>query len=226
MKIKQLNEILFKFYSEGRPKATARTIREADILQMITISYGAIIRQRFLESKKLDEFGEPDYSFTSPILEVKEFPLSEPNTVGMRRADMNGFDLYRLPNNGHITNMYPIGGSCGSEEINKITLVKAGEEKFYTNPKFNFFKYASIVGRGMNTYNLPPCVTKIAIETTYNSDDIDITLDIAHEVSLQVLNILFKEKQFPVPIIDNSFDGNAGQLKQRLTQYAAQQPVE
>jgi hypothetical protein len=223
MKVKQLTEVLWQIYSDGRPKSTFQRLAKEDVGQMAQLAYGNLIRKRYYESKQLNEFGEPDYSFTSPILDVKEFDLSDPNTAGMRRADMKEFDLVRLPNNGHITNIFPIGGSCGSEELGKISLIKNGEERFYSKPKFNgVLLFCSVVGRGLNCFNLPHCVKKLGVETTYNSDDIDITLDIGYEVALNVFAILFKEKQFPVKIIDNSFDSNAVDIKRKLAEQEQQ----
>jgi hypothetical protein len=222
MKIKQLTDVIWETYQEGRPKSTAQTFSKRDILQQVTLAYGAIIRQRYLESKKTNDFGEVDYSITSPILDIKEFKLSDPNTIGMRRADMNAFDLYRLPNNGHITNIYPIGGNCGSEEIGKITLVKNGEEKFYTNSKFSFFLYAVVVGRGLNIFNLPACVTKVGVETTYNSDDIDVTLDIGFEIANHVLGTVLKIPGFLNKVIDNSYSPPQLEVRTRMQQQSGQ----
>ncbi len=215
MKVKQLAEVVWQVYSDGRPKSTAQRLSKGDITQMVFLSYGQIIRQHYYESKKMDEYGEADYSFTSPILDVKEFTLSEPNHIGMRRADMSEFDLLRLPKDGHVTNMYPVG-DCGGDEIGSISLVKPGEEYFYTKPEMNFFKFAVIKGKGINFYNLPICVNKVGIETTYTSIYIDVTLDIGYEISLAVINLLWKEKQFPVRVIDNSMDANALDIKHRL----------
>lgn len=217
MKIKQLSEVIYKVYSNGRAKSTAQRLRENDILQMVILAYGNLLRQRWYESKKMDDWGEADYSFSSHILDIKEFELTDANPTSMRRADMKDFDLFRLPSNGHITNAYPIG-SCEGEKMGTITQVKPGEENFYLQPKFNFFKFFVVKGRGINTYNLPDCVKKIGVETTYNTDDVDVTLDIGYEIALAVMNLLFKEKQFPVPVVDNSFDANAVQLKRSLEQ--------
>lgn len=221
MVIKQLVEVVYKFANEGRPKATARTVREADIKQMVMTAFGNILRLRYYESKKLNEFGEPDYSAISPVLGTIEFKLSDPNTVGMRRADMSKFDLYRIPYDGHIVNMWPIGGDCGSEEVSKISLVKAGEEKFYLKPKFKFFLFAVIKGRGINFYNLPSCVSKVAIETTYNSDEVDVSFDIAFEIANHILGVVLKLPAFLNKVIDNPYSPPQVELRRTLQQ---QQP--
>lgn len=216
MIIKQLVDIVYDYYYEGRAKATAQTLNKANVGQMVMLSYGQILRDKFKQSKKEDKFNEADYTYAAPILDIKEIQLSEPNVIGMRRADMSQYDLYRLPKDGHIVNMYPIGGTCGSEKIGKITLVKAGEENFYLSAKFSFFQFGVIKGKGINFYHLPICVTKVAVETTYNSNDIEVTFDLGYEVALSVLGIMFKEKQFPIKIIDNPYDANVVDLKHRL----------
>ena len=218
MIIKQLKEVVFKFANEGRPKATARTLREADLEQMIMMAFGNILRQRYYESKKLNEFGEPDYSAISPILGTIEFTLSEPNTIGMRRADMSKYDLYRIPFDGHIVNMWPIGGECGSDEVGKISLVKAGEEKFYLKPKFNFFLFGVVKGRGINFYNLPLCINKVAIEATYNSDEVDISFDIAFEIANNILGVVLKLPDFKNKDIDNPYSPPQIEMRRYMQQ--------
>lgn len=214
MKIKQLGEIIFTVYSNG--KNTGERLDENTIKQMALLAYGNVMRRKFIESKSLDDWGEADITFISPILDVKEFELPEANGTGMRRVNMKEYDLVRLPNNGHITNIYPIG-ECGKDQAGKtITLVRPGEEKFYTKEQFNFFKFGVVVGRGINTYNLPPCVKKVGVETTYNSDDLEIDLDVGYEVGLAVFNILFEEKKFPVKVVDNPYDANAVDLKRNI----------
>lgn len=218
MILKQLSELIFKFANEGRPKATARTLSMIDIEQMVSVDFGMFLRQRYYESKKLNEFGEPDYSAISAILGVIEFKLSDANNVGMRRADMSAFDLYRIPFDGHITDMYPIGGTCGSDEVGKISLVKAGEEKFYLKPKFDFFLFAVVKGRGINFYHLPPCVKAVAIEATYNSKDVDVSFDLCFQIANHILGVVLKLPDFLNKVIDNPYSPPQIQLKRALQQ--------
>jgi hypothetical protein len=218
MIIKQLTEVIYKFANEGRPKATARTIRKEDIEQMVMVDFGSFLRQRYYESKKLNEFGEADYSAISAILGVIEFKLSEPNNVGMRRADMSKFDLYRIPFDGHITDMYPVGGKCGSDEVGKISLVKAGEEKFYLKPKFDFFKFAVVKGRGINFYHLPTCVEEVAIEATYNSGDVDVSFDLCFQIANNILGTILKLPNFENKVIDNPYSSPQIELRRSLKQ--------
>lgn len=216
MIIKQLAEVIFKFANEGRPKATARTVRQADIQQMIMTAFGDILRKRYYESKKLNEFGEPDFSAISPLLGTMEFKLSDSDTKGMRRADMSKFDLYRIPYDGHITSLFPIGGDCGDDTDIKISLVKAGEEKFYLKPKFQFFKFAVVKGRGINFYHLPDCIKMVAIETTYNSDQVDISFDICYEIANSILGITLKLPAFENKVIDNPYSPPQLELRRSL----------
>lgn len=216
MKIKRIGEILWKNYYSGRPKSTGQTIRQKDIEQLVILAYGSFLNKDFELSKKEDDFGEPDYSLITPLLDTKEFDLSGPNTIGMRKVDMSEYDLYRLPKNNHFTKVYPIGGTCGSDELGTITQVAAGEEYFYTKPEMEDFLFFVAKGRTLEFYHLPNCVKKISVETSYSTDDADVSLDIAYDLSLQVLGVLFKEKNFPSKVIDNSFDGNVLDLKHRL----------
>ena len=219
MIIKQLAEIIFKFANAGRPKVTAQTVDKASVTQMVMLTLGNILRQRYYESKKLNDFGKPDYSAISPILGTIEFTLSDPNTIGMRRADMSQYDLYRLPNDAHVTNMYPISvGTCGSEEIGKISLVEPGEERFYADPKFNFFLYAVVKGRGINFYNLPPCVSAVSVETTYNSEQVDVSFEIGEEIANHILGVILRIPAFTGKVVDNPYSPPQIDLRKQLKQ--------
>ena len=218
MIIKQLSEIVRKAANAGRPKVTAQSIDKATITQMVMLSLGNVLRQRYYESKKLSEFGKPDLSAVSPMLGTIEFPLSDPNTIGMRRADMSCYDLYRLPNDAHITNIYPISGDCGSNEVGLISLVEPGEERFYLTSDFSFFKFGVVKGRGINLYHLPYCVSGVGIETTYNSSEVDVSFEIAEEIALQVLGVVLKIPAFSNKVIDNSYSPPQVDLRRELLQ--------
>lgn len=216
MKIKQLGEVCWKFYYDGRPKATAQTLSEVDIMQMCFLSFGEIIRQRYYDSKKNDENGMPDYSFVSPLLDLKKFTLSDVSRNGMRRAEMLKYDLFRLPHNAHITNVYPVGSDCEGKLISNITQVSPGEENFYLSPEFSEFKFFVVKGRGLNFYNIPSCVKEVEVEATYSTEDVDVTLDIAYEVALAVLGVSGKVNSVPVKILDNSYSPQPREIKHRL----------
>lgn len=218
MKLKQLSDVLFNYYYKGRPKATALTLREPDVYQYVLIAYGDIVRKRYLASMQTDEFGEADIAVISDALDIQTFTLSDTNFVGMKRADMTGFELLRLPHNSHFPNVYPMGGQCGSEEIGTLTQVRNGEESFYIGKaKFSDFRFFVVKGSGLEFYNLPPCVDSVGIESTYAiKNDTDISLDMAYDVSVEVFAILFKEELIPGKVIDNPYDANAVTLKNRL----------
>lgn len=199
MRLKQISEILYNFYSDGRPDASDQHLDEADIIQMCRMSAAANFRRQYSSSQVMVSgrkvsFSNADseYYFSSPLLSIKRFLISEPDYNGMRVADMNEFDLYRLPKNTHFSNIYLVNNECGGQKFGNITLVSNGEEKFYLKPKFKGYLFASVVGRTLRTYNVPPCVKKIDVETTYDSDEIDITLDVAFDVSSEVLGLIFK----------------------------------
>lgn len=218
MVIKQLAEVTFKFANAGRPKVTAQSIDKASITQMVMLTLGNILRQRYYESKKLSDFGQADYSAISPMLGTIEFKLSDPNTIGMRRADMSQYDLYRLPNDAHIVNIYPVAGSCGSEEIGTISLVEPGEERFYLTSEFSFFKFGVVKGRGINLYHLPLCMDSVGVETTYNSDNVDVSFEIGEEIALHILGTVLKIPAFSGKVIDNPYSPPQIDLRRELLQ--------
>lgn len=198
MKLDTLANIVWGFYSNGNPDADIQDDRidEATIMQMCKMSAANNIRQQYLYGQRIvpgrrlvqaPPQEREDY-FVSPLLSIEDFELTDADEMGMRRADMGEFDLYRLPENNHFENIYMTNGACGGLRTNKITLVRNGEEKFYAGKRyFKSFVFASVVGRGLNTFNVPPCVTSITVETTYDKPDADISLDIAFDTATEVL---------------------------------------
>ncbi len=203
MFLSTLSEVVWQFFQLGKPKADKQTLAQADVLQMCKMSAANNFRQQYLFGQKvipgkniLEVTDDPEYYFISPLLAIKRFELPETNNPqGMRRVDMGQFDLFRLPKNAHFTNLYLVNEACGGQKVGNLTLVKNGESKFYTSAKFRSFIFGEVVGRGINTYNVPPCVKNIDIETTYESEDSDISLDIAFEVSKEVLSQIFNIEQ-------------------------------
>lgn len=192
MILKSLSELIWRFYQNGKAKANNQHLLKQDISQKIKLLFADAMRQRYFESMKADEFNQPDYAFVSPILAVKRFPLSDPDIKGKRRADMGAFDLYRLPKNSHFTNVYPYADKgCGNTEVGEITQVVPGEENFYIgNPDLSEYQFYVVKGRGIDTYNLPPCITGLDIETTYDvGDTTDIDMSIASQIVDQVLGV-------------------------------------
>lgn len=216
MKIKQVADVAWNIFSDGRPKATGLTLDKADFSQMCQLAFADQIRINYYKSRQLDQFNEPDYSFISPILETHRFKLSEPNVIGMRRADMCDIDLYRLPKNSHFTNVYPVGAGCNGVALGEVTQVAPGEENFYFGPDFSSFLFFVVKGRGINTYNLPACVNEVDIEATYNSDDIDISMDLAYQVIMAVLGTSIKVNGIPIKILDNPYSPQPHEVKKRL----------
>ncbi len=203
MTLDNLSELIFNTYQSGKPKANKEKLSQADIRQMARASAANNFRQLYIFGQKLVPGRrlqavpqDSEYYFISPLLSVKEFTLTEPDSKGMRRVDMQDFDLYRLPKNVHFENIYMVNGACGGKDTNVITLVENGQEKFFLKPKFKSYIFASVVGRGLNTFNVPPCVTKVHIETTYDGDDVDITLDVAFDVMLEVLRQSMQVEEF------------------------------
>ena len=213
----------YEFYASGRQKSTNRSFSKRDVKQFLKLCAGGILRNRFYSALKAT--GEMDLSLVSPLLSIQEFTLSDPNAVGMRRADMGEFDLLRMPHSSHITNIIPLG--CESESPS-IPLVEPGEEYFYLGPKFNTYKFGVVKGRGINTYRLPPCAKSIAVETTYidgDSDiDPDISPDIAFEASNETLGRMIGIPDFINKGPDNPYTLPQKNLKQRIQ--PQQQPQE
>jgi len=191
MKLIQLSELIWRLYQDGRAYSNNQNILKTDIKQKCKTMFADGMRQRYYESKKMDEFGQPDYSFVSPILTIKRFEISTEETHGYRRCDMCGVDLYRLPKNTHFTNLYLVGEGCkSSADLGSPTQISPAEENFYKDdPDFSNIKFYCVKGAGLNLYNIPPCIKSVDIETTYDDDDIEIDSSIASLIIDQILNV-------------------------------------
>lgn len=218
MILKTVGEFTWRWIQDGRADATARTLRKADVIQYCRAAYGNINRQIYYASKKSND-GDESY-FYSPALDIKTFTLSEPNAVGMRRADMSAFDLYRLPHNKHIPNVYPVGQACETKDVGQITLLdNPGEENFYLGPEYEDFMFGVVKGRGVNTYHVPPCIKEVDIESTYDNDNVDVSLDIAFDVASQVLGVALRIPGYAGKETNNPYQSPQSlQLKRALQQ--------
>lgn len=202
MDIGTLTEVIWRTYQDGKPKGNEQQILKQDITQQVKVVLGGVIRIQYYDSKNKDEYRRPDYSFTSPLLNIKRFELSEATRTGQRVADMSAYDLFRLPYNAHFTNVYPFSENCGNDEVGQITQVCIGEENFYIgDPELSDFNFFVAKSRKLETYNIPPCVTHLDIETTYDvGDDTDISLELCYVIFSQVLGVNLKIKDIFDPL--------------------------
>jgi hypothetical protein len=137
---------------------------------------------------------------------------------------MSKEDLYRLPKNSDSIIVYPVGCN-GTEGVGELTQVQPGEEVFYAgNADFKFYRFYVYKGKGIDTYNLPPCAKSIDVEATFDDADIDIPLDIAFEISSDILGISLRIPGFAGKGIDNSFEPPKSEQLRRQLQQA--QPIE
>lgn len=202
MRLGKLSELIWQLYASGRQKSTEQTFAIEDVKEFAKTSFSRMMRQAYVSGLKLG-MGE-EYYFYSPILAIQRFTLGEVDIKGMRRADMTGLDLYRLPKNAHFTNVYPVG--CGGTEGFELTQVSPGEENFYTGVDFASFHFYVVKGTGINTYHLPPCATGVDIETTYDAnDDTEISLDFAYDVCNLVLTRMTGVPDFVGRTVDNPY---------------------
>lgn len=224
MLLKTLAEIVWQFAQAGRAKVSDRTFTVADSKQMCKLAFANDMRTLYYQSRGQDERGVADESFTAPLLTIQTFALAEPMADGMRRVDMNQFDLFRLPNNAHIPNIYPSKHTCGNGTWD-ITLVQVGEENFYrNNPQFSGFRFGVVKGRGINLYNIPLCVSKVDVEATFDLDDqMDFSMDVAFNVANQVLGDMLRIPDFMGKGVDNTQTPAQRNLQSRVTQSPSSQ---
>lgn len=217
MLLSELGETIWQVYQEGRAKSTTRSFSQKDVQQYTKLAVAEVMRILYYNSKR-NKDGNAFY-FMSPLLSIQPFKLSDANLIGMRRADMTGFDMFRMPHDAHIVSMYPIGCNNGGD-YKSISLVEAGEEYFYAgNAKFSSYQFAVVKGAGLNTYNLPPCVTKLDVESSFDAPtlDPDISQDVAFDASSLVLGKMIGMPEFTNKSTDNSYSLPQRNLKQRLS---------
>jgi hypothetical protein len=217
MYIKQLSEVIFTFYNNGKNQATNQALKQKDIEQYTKVAFGNIMRRIYYTEKKNQRITEN--FFISTILSSITFTLTEATSNGMRRADMSKFDLYRLPENAHIVNVYPLG--CGNEQGKSLSQVAAGEEYFYLGAEYRFFKFFTIKGRGINTYNIESCVKEVEIEATFDIADVDVSFDLCYDVATEVLGVALRLPEWQKRV-DNSYSAPQHDLRQKIG--APQQP--
>lgn len=210
MIIGQLSEVIWVFYQDGRVQSTHQNLKKEDILQYAKMALSNMLRQLYYSNKRLQDGDE--YYASAPLLSVINFKLSE-EKHGKRRVDMSEFDLYRLPKNSHIVSIFPVG--C-SERQTSLSQVQPGEEYFYQSPTFKDFQYYVEKGRGVDVYNLPECINSVDIESTFDTDEIDVSLDVAFDVANQVLGVTLRIPEFMGKDVDNSFSPSQRLLKQRI----------
>lgn len=216
MLLSTLSELNWQLYNDGRARATTRSFSQQDVNQFLKISVAEVMRILYFASKR-NKDGNAFY-FISPLLSIVPFKLTDANLIGKRRADMTGYDLFRMPHDAHIVSMYPVGCNDG-DDYKSISLVEAGEEYFYAgNPKFSSFKFGVVKGVGVDTYNLPPCVTGLDVEATFDAPtlDPDISRDVAFDASNMTLGKLIGIPEFTGKGTDNSYTPQQKNLKQRL----------
>lgn len=200
MKLKQVGEIAWRWYKNGKQLANKQDLLQKDIEQQVKVLYANLIRQMAYKTRATAD-GQ-DYYFMSPLLAIKRFSLPEADDRGKRRLDMSEFDLYRMPYNSHFTNVYPISeGTCGESINMEITQVSPAEENFYVGKAdLSWFYFYVVKGRGLDTYNLPPCIKSLDVEATFDvadMDGVDVTMDMASDIINQILGIaLGIEKQY------------------------------
>lgn len=227
MIIKQIADILLEYEKQGRNRSTDKTYSRADMAQMVRLGYNNLAVQRYWQSKKMGAGN--DYYFYSGLLSIQRFTLSDPDMRNMRKLDMSGVDIFRLPKNDNFTNIYPVG-DCGTGDSTtwQITQVEPGEERFYLSPDFEDFKFYSVKATSLHTYNIPNCVKALDVETTFDNkdDSVDIPMDIAFEVAFQILGWELKIKQFRVASpSDNPYQLASGADLRRRLEGEAQQPA-
>lgn len=194
MQLKKLSEIIWSIYQDGRVSATSVTYKEADIIELCTLALSQMQTMVFVAGQKRKD-GNDNYAM-APMLSTQRFKLSAVEASGKRRADMSKFDLFRLPKNTHIVNVYPVGeGNCGAPG-KSLSLVAPGEENFYLGPNFSFFQFGVVKGTGVDAYNLPPCTHSLDIESTFNSEEIDVSNDVGYNIAQQVLGMVLRVPGF------------------------------
>ena len=87
MILKSVIELCWRLYQNGKAYANNQYVIKQDMEIKMKLLFADALRQRYYESKKLDDFGRPDYSFISPLIEVKRFDLVDNEEYRFKRCD-------------------------------------------------------------------------------------------------------------------------------------------
>lgn len=215
MKLKQISEVIWELYEGGRPSATNQTLEQDDLQQLVYMQVADQMKMRLYESRKSNDGEKTD--FLAPLLTTKQYELSDTNYQGKRSAVYHE-EVIRLPKNSDVTNVYLVADNCEGTVNGELTQVQPGEENFYINdPDVKSFPFFVQKGNKIDTYNVPPCIQKIEVERAFMQDELDIPLDVAYNISIQILGVTLKVRGF-IPTEDNPADGNRNQLRYQLEQ--------
>jgi len=200
MTIDHLSEVVWNFYSEGRPNVKDRTFDVADISQFLRLAIANALRKAYYDSQRNDDYREPDYSLVSGLLTVKRLKLSDATEDGTRTIDIKGMEFYRFPKNAQFSDVYPVNKKCVGQKLKASTQVKPGERYFYRAAKFARFLHHTPKNDVIETYNWPPCVEEADVECTFTGGEVNVILDVAYDAAVLVLNMSLgiKDKYDPV----------------------------
>ena len=221
MNIQTVAEVIERYFYSGRVQSSGKKLERRDFVQLAKAAWANIMRESFYAERKLNYLNgtnEHEELFTfSPIISTQTIPLSDGRNHVFKVADMSKYELYRLPKNVHIQNIYAV--SCNnSEDIESIPQVQPAEENFYVGADFLHFKFAVLKGRALHIYHLPECVKSVDVEATFDSNDIEVPLDFAFDIINAVLGISLKVKGFPIKSDLNPYDPEAREIKRMLEQ--------
>jgi hypothetical protein len=217
MELKQLAEVCWQLFDNGKPSATNQTLEQDDFEQLVFMESAYQLKMQMYQSRKDGDGNKTDV--IAGLLSTKQYPIGDANYQGRRRATYTD-EVMRLPRNSDVTNIYMVASNCDKTVNGEITQVQPSEENFYiNNPDLKFFKFFVQKGNNIDTYNIPPCVEAIEVERIYSSSDLDIPLDMAYEVMVNLFSVTLKARGFD-PIEDNPVDGNRNNFRYQLEQQA------
>jgi hypothetical protein len=203
MTLEELSYILQSFYYGGRVKITTRSLERMDMLQYARLGFASVMVNKWVAWKKNPNTNN-EYYFYSKQLLYQEFPLGEANRWDVRRIDFGDITTIDLPENRDILYVYPKSGECGDIQVEEITQIAPGEAVFYkNNPDMSYIPFFEKRGNGLDTYNIPDCVTSVSVEAVWDMAELDIPNDIAFEVCKYVFQDIFKVKLIDIKSIDD-----------------------
>lgn len=200
MTLAWLSEVVWNFYSEGRPNIKERKFDVRDIAQFLKLALSNVLRKTYYDSKAKDEWGEADFSLITGLLSIKRLPLSDADEDGRRTIDITGLEFYRFPKNAQFTDVFPVNGKCSGQKLKASTQVQPGERYYYRSAQFAKFLHHTQKNATIDTWNWPPCVKDADVECTFTGDEINVHLDVAYDAALFVLNMTLgiKDKYDPL----------------------------
>lgn len=217
MTLDDLSYLVLKFFGNGTVKISDMTLTQPTIRGYLKNAYVAVA-QSIIDRKKRS--GELDSSYLiSGAIKTDEFDIeveeSSPTII-----DLTGKEVSRMDNAMQIIGFSNVKKDCGCgnvlQQLDNITYVSPYEAKFYKGAGYEGLLFFVLVGNGIEVYNLPTCLKKIAVQYVKDSGDVDIAGDVCLQMCKVAFPDIFGVKKYDKPKVDDNSNSSVENLKLQI----------